>query len=269
MDACASETGGTWARIRRSWIVAVAALIAVASPLAGNAASRCRAPQELVRFKAPLHRLAAEIRRSQEIKIVALGSSSTAGAGASGRNACYPSRLEAELSRRYPDKHFTVVNLGVGGQLASSMLARIRSEVIPQHPALVIWQTGVNDAIADVGLEAFRNTLRFGVERLTSSGIDVILLDMQYYPRSEYVAGYRDYLNAMRDVGREKRIPVLHRFDIMKYWVASSQFSADELLAPDRFHANDLTYGCLADILADAIQDGVARDANLFTTRHR
>ena len=84
---------------------------------------------------------------------------------------------------------------------------------------------------------------------------------MQYYPRSEYVAGYRSYLTAMRDVGREKNVPVLHRFDIMKYWVASSQFSADELLAPDHFHANDLTYGCLADILADAMQDGLTRTA--------
>jgi hypothetical protein len=97
-------------------------------------------------------------------------------------------------------------------------------------------------------------------QELTSHGIDVILLDMQYYPRSEYVAGYRDYLVAMRDVGKVKNIPVLHRFDIMKYWVASSQFSADELLAPDHFHANDLTYGCLADILADAMQDGLVRD---------
>ena len=73
--------------------------------------------------------------------------------------------------------------------------------------------------------------------------------------------GYRSYLTAMRDVGREKNVPVLHRFDIMKYWVASSQFSADELLAPDHFHANDLTYGCLADILADAMQDGLTRTA--------
>jgi lysophospholipase L1-like esterase len=228
---------------------------------AGLAASRCKAPQELLRFKAPLRHLAAEMKTAQDIKIVALGSSSTAGTGASGRAACYPSRLEAELNKRYPYKHFTMINLGVGGQLASTMLARIRTEVLPQKPALVIWQTGVNDAIADVGLDGFRETLRRGVDELTSQGIDVILLDMQYYPRSEYVAGYRGYLTAMRDVGREKNVPVLHRFDIMKYWVASSQFSADELLAPDHFHANDLTYGCLADILADAMQDGLTRTA--------
>jgi acyl-CoA thioesterase-1 len=213
-----------------------------------------------VRFKAPLHHLAGEIGTARDIKIVALGSSTTAGTGASGRNACYPSRLEAELNKRYPERHFTVLNLGVGGQLASTMLARIQTEVLPEKPTLVIWQTGVNDAIADVGLEEFRDTLRRGVDELTGQGMDVILLDMQYYPRWEYVAGYRAYLNAMRDVGRERNVPVLHRFDIMKYWVASSQFSSEELLAPDRVHANVLTYGCLADILADAIQNGVTRD---------
>jgi acyl-CoA thioesterase-1 len=232
-------------------------------PRPGGAASRCKAPKELLRFKAPLHHLAAAVRTTREIKIVALGSSSTAGTGASGRGACYPSRLEAELNTRYPGKRFTVINLGVGGQLARTMLARIGTEVLTQKPTLVIWQTGVNDAISDVGVDDFRGTLRRGIAELTSHGIDVILLDMQYYPRSEYVARYRDYLTAMRDVGKEKNIPILHRFDIMKYWVASAQFSADELLAPDRFHANDLTYGCLADILADAMQDGLARDAKI------
>ena len=248
-------------RHRNTCVVALAALITVIFPEAGQTTSRCKAPQELVRFKAPLHHLAAAVRSRKEIKIVALGSSSTAGAGASGKSACYPSRLEAELNQRYPDKHFAVLNLGVGGQLASHMLARIAADVLPRKPALVIWQTGVTDAISDVGLTNFSNTLRRGTDELINNGIDVILLDMQYYPRAEYVVGYRDYLNAMRDVGKEKSIPVLHRFDIMKHWVASSQFSADELLAPDRFHVNDLTYGCLADILVDAMQDGLARDS--------
>jgi lysophospholipase L1-like esterase len=227
--------------------------------VSGEAASRCKAPQELVRFKAPLDGLARAVTREPEIKIVALGSSSTAGAGAADPRACYPARLEVELNKRYPDKHFQVINLGVGGQLASDMLARITSEVLAQKPALVIWQTGVNDAVRNVGLDSFRTTLRRGVDALSAKGIDVILLDMQFYPRSEFVAGYRDYLSVMWEVGKEKNIPVLHRFEIMKYWVTSAQFSPDQLLAPDHFHASDLTYGCLADLLADSIQDGLGR----------
>ena len=242
-------------------MVALLAVMGVSSlPRAAVSASRCKAPHELVRFKAPLSRLARTFATTEgEIKIVALGSSSTAGAGAGDPRACYPARLEVELNTRYPDKRFQVLNLGAGGQLASDMLARIRSVILPQSPSLVIWQTGVNDAVRNVGLDSFRNTLQSGIDELTAHDIDVILLDMQFYPRSEQVSGYRDYLTTMWEVGKEKNVPVLHRFQIMKYWVASAQFSPDQLLAPDHFHPNDLTYGCLADLLADSIQDGLGR----------
>jgi acyl-CoA thioesterase I len=250
-------------------LAAVVALAAAAAlPHAAWATSRCKAPQELVRFKAPLSGLARAMTHKSEIKIVALGSSSTAGAGAGNPRACYPARLEVELGKRYPQKHVQVVKMGVGGQLASDMLARIRTTVLPQKPALVIWQTGVNDAICNVGVDSFRKTLETGVDELLAHGVDVILLDMQFYPRSDRVAGYRDYLNAMWDVGKDRNVPVLHRFDIMKYWVASAQFSPDQLLAPDHFHPNDLTYGCLADLLADSIESGVGRRSTPVPTPH-
>jgi acyl-CoA thioesterase I len=150
--------------------------------------------------------------------------------------------------------------------LASDMLTRIRSVVLPQQPSLVIWQTGVNDALWNVGVDNFRNTLQSGIDELTAHDIDVILLDMQFYPRAEQVAGYRDYLTAMWEVGKEKDVPVLHRFKIMKYWVASAQFSPDQLVAPDHVHPNDLTYGCLADLLADSIEDGLGRSLSHLTS---
>lgn len=232
-------------------------------PSAGAAGSRCKAPQELVRFKAPLNRLARAVATGEDITIVALGLSSTAGAGAGNPAACYPARLQVELNDRYAGKRFQAVNFGVGGHLATDMLARVETDVLPRKPVLVIWQTGVNDAINNVGIDSFRSTLRRGVDQLTAHGIDVILLDMQFYPSAELLPGYRDYLAVMWEVGREKNVPVLHRFQIMKYWVTSLQFSPDQLLAPDHFHPNDLTYGCLADLLADSIEDGLGRSRAL------
>jgi acyl-CoA thioesterase-1 len=252
-------------------IVLILAGMGISSlPRAAVSASRCKAPQELVRFKAPLSRLArAFATKEGEIKIIALGSSTTAGAGAGDPRACYPARLEVELNARYPNKRFRVMNLGAGGQLASDMLAQIRSVVLLQQPSLVIWQTGVNDALWNVGVDSFRNTLQSGIDELTAHDIDVILLDMQFYPRAEQVAGYRDYLTAMWEVGKEKDVPVLHRFKIMKYWVASAQFSPDQLVAPDHVHPNDLTYGCLADLLADSIEDGLGRSLSHLTSPRR
>jgi acyl-CoA thioesterase-1 len=224
-----------------------------------NAEAACKAPKELVNFAAPLPNLVRVLSTKRTVKIATLGSSSTAGSGASDPNASYPARLDADLDARYRGHEFQVTNLGTGGQLASDMLERLELEVVPQAPALVIWQTGVNDAIKDVGADRFRETLKTGIARLKEAAADVILVDMQYYPRSERVAGYGDYLAVMRSVAEEEKIPLFRRFLIMKHFLKSGQYSSDQLLAPDNFHLNDLSYGCLAMLLADAIEHQLAR----------
>jgi acyl-CoA thioesterase-1 len=240
-----------------SKLLAAGVLLAAAST-AASAEGSCKAPKELVNFAAPLPNLVRVLSTRRAVKIVTLGSSSTAGSGASGPNASYPARLDADLDARYRGHEFQVTNLGAGGQLASDMLERL-DEVVSQAPAMVIWQTGVNDAIQDVGVDEFRETLKTGIARLKEAAIDVILVDMQYYPRSERVAGYGDYLAAMRKVAEEEKIPLLRRFLIMKHFLKSGQYTSDQLLAPDNFHLNDLSYGCLAVLLADAIETQLAR----------
>lgn len=217
------------------------------------------APASLVGFNAPLPKLASAIAAKEPVRIVALGSSSTQGVGASNPNAYYPVKLEAELRKRFPDSKIRVDNLGIGGQLAADMLPRITEDVLPRHPTVVIWQTGVNDAIRHVALEAFRRTVLLGVDILQKKGIDVILLDMQYFPRAERIAGFAGYLQAMRDIAEERKIPILRRFAIMKHLISSAQFTAPELLAKDLFHPNDLSYSCLGAFLADAVQARIVR----------
>ncbi len=213
----------------------------------------------MVRFGAPLTNLVQAFRSTKLIRIVALGSSSTAGSGASSPHASYPAQLDDELERRFVGWDFKVTNLGVGGQLASDMLARMARDVIPREPHLVLWQTGVNDAIRDVGVENYRNTLKAGIEKLRQHGIDVILVQMQFYPRSERVQRYKDYLLAMHEVAATEEVAVFRRFSIMKHFIKSGQFTPAQLLSPDLFHMNDLSYGCLAGLMADAIEDQVVQ----------
>ena len=220
---------------------------------------KCSAPKDTVLFKSALPNLARVLGKGGPVRIIALGSSSTAGSGASSPLASYPARLDAELDRRFPTNDIHVDNQGAGGQLARDMLERIHSYIaaLPEAPALVIWQTGVNDATQDVGLAEFSAYLERGILDLRSAGIDVILVDMQYYPRSERVAVYGDYLRTMHKVAEQHKVPVFQRFAIMKYLVKSGQHSAEQLLAPDNFHLNDLSYGCLADLMADAIEEQI------------
>ncbi len=210
-------------------------------------------------FNAPLPKFSTALASSKPVRIVALGSSSTQGIGASSPKACYPVKLQAELRRRFPESRITVDNLGVGGQLASDMLPRIKKDVLPRKPTLVIWQTGVNDAVRHVDLEKFRKTVSRGIETLQKNGVEVVLLDMQYFPRAEKIRDFARYLVAMRQIAEARKVPIVQRYAIMKHLVTSAQFTARQLLAKDLFHPNDLTYGCLGRLLADALQGEVGR----------
>jgi lysophospholipase L1-like esterase len=250
--------GGRGRRVAARSLAGAAALAAflIAGPSLG--ATPCTAPREMVQFTAPLTNLVRAFRISKLIRIVALGSSSTAGSGASSPQASYPAQLDDELERRFDGWDFKVMNLGVGGQLAIDMLDRMDKHVLPREPHVVLWQTGVNDAIRDVGVDNYRKTLKGGIEKLRRHGIDVILVQMQFYPKSERVQGYTDYLRVMHEVAASEEIPLFRRFTIMKHFIKSGQFTAAQLLSPDLFHMNDLSYGCLAVLMADAIEDQMA-----------
>lgn len=217
----------------------------------------CDVPRDLVRLSAGLPAISRALAEGRPIEIIALGSSSTAGSGASSPQASYPARLEAELLRRFPGRDIEVHNFGVGGQLARDMLERIEATVLPMKPSLVIWQTGVNDATQDVGTARFRETLDRGIKLMKAEGIDVVLVDMQYYPKSERVTGYRDYLRVMKTAADANTIGLFPRNAIMRHMVRSGQHSPEELLAPDNFHLNDLSYGCLADLMAEGIEEQI------------
>ncbi len=64
-------------------------------------------------------------------------------------------------------------------------------------------------------------------------------------------------IQRMARVARAENVPVFRRFSIMKHLVKSGPYTTDQLLAPDNFHLNDLSYGCLARLMAEALTDVV------------
>jgi lysophospholipase L1-like esterase len=214
-----------------------------------------------------LPKLSSALASGQPVLILALGSSSTQGIGASSPTASYPVRLQAELQQRFPKSKITVENLGIGGQLATDMLPRIRQQVVPRKPTLVVWQTGVNDAMRLVKVEQFRQTVTTGVEELQRAGVDVVLLDMQYFPKAEKVRDFPRFLVAMRQIADQRHIPIMQRYAIMKHLVTSAQFTAQQLLASDQFHPNDFSYGCLGRVMAEALQGEVTDFAKATVQR--
>jgi acyl-CoA thioesterase I len=219
----------------------------------------CTVPNALVAFQPPLTGLAQAIERNRVIRVIAIGSSSTEGQGASTRQAAYPERFDREMDRLYPGKDFQVVNLGKGGELAEHMVVRLQRDVVPQRPALVLWQTGVNDVISGVDLTAFQITLEAGIASLKAAGIEVVLVDPQFYPRSTTVPHYEAYVARMHAIAQAHRIPVFRRYAIMKHLIASGQHSIEKFLWRDKFHLNDVSYGCLAELMAAAVKERVQR----------
>jgi acyl-CoA thioesterase I len=117
------------------------------TPMAVAAEARvspCVAPADLVRLDLPLRRTARRLDSHKLLMIVALGSSSTAGAGASSAETTYPSQLMVDLAQRFKTQPIMVLNRGISGERAVDMLARFDESVSAERPDLVLWQVGTN-----------------------------------------------------------------------------------------------------------------------------
>ena len=167
--------------------LAVAALVAgLALPLsarAETAAPTCDAPLDLIRLANPLSHLAQKLASHEPITIVAIGSSSTAGAGASSPAASYPNRLAVELKQHFPNRSITVINRGVNGEEVADMLKRFDQAVIAAKPDLVLWQLGTNSVIRDHKFNDHGASIRDGLDKIRAVGADVVLIDPQFAPK--------------------------------------------------------------------------------------
>ena len=194
----------------------------------------------------PLARTAAKLRAGEKVVIVAIGSSSTAGAGATTKEASYPSRLQALLRERFPQADITVVNRGVNGEDAPEMLARFDADVAPLQPTLVLWQAGVNALFRENGMATAEAQLREAITRVRATGADLVLIDPQYSPKVLADADTGAMIKLIDDVGADEGVGVYHRFALMREWHEAAGMSFDSFLWKDRFHMNDWSYDCFA-----------------------
>jgi acyl-CoA thioesterase-1 len=197
--------------------------------------------------------MAARVAREQPIKIVALGSSSTAGVGASTDDATYPSRLEAELRRILPRNKVAIVNKGVSGEDSRQMVARFQRDVIDERPDLVIWQTGTNSAIRRGDLNAFSRDLREGLRLARAAGIDVMFMTPQHSPKFDAMPDHRAFIDQIDLAARQAGAPVIRRYDMMKHWRSAGQMSLSQMVNEDGLHLTDLSYRCVARAAAKQI----------------
>jgi lysophospholipase L1-like esterase len=226
---------------------------------AEGASHPCADKGALTRLSYPLAHMAQRIASGHAVTIVALGSSSTAGAGASGPAASYPSRLEAELKASLPKQVVTVLNRGVNGEEAAEMLARFDESVAAAHPDVVLWQVGTNTVLRDNPLGPVDQLVHKGIARIKAIGADVVLIDPQFAPKVIAKPEAEEMVHLISTAAKRDSVDLFPRFAVMRVWHDQEAMPFEAFLSPDLLHMNDWSYGCIAKLLSATIVEAATR----------
>lgn len=251
---------------RAAGLVALLGFLLIGSAIPASALDAvppCRSQSDLTRFADRLARTADRIAKRQPLTIVALGSSSTAGAGASSPDASYPSRLAARLHETLPGQPVTVLNRGVNGEDVQEMLARFEASVMAEKPDLVLWQTGTNALLRGHSLDTVRTLVTEGVARLRAFGVDVVLIDPQYAPSVLEKPQASAMVALLAAMARDGHADLFPRFAVMKRWHETENIPVDVFVGSDGLHMNDWSYACFGRLMADAITEAATRPATV------
>lgn len=237
---------------------AFAAAFALAALWSANAGAemQCRASRELLELGNPLEIAKTAVAEERELRIVALGSSSTQGYGASNPQYAYPAQLKMRLEKAMPGIQIHVWNKGVGGQDAAEMVERMRTDVKPEHAHIVVWQVGTNSAIRRDPLTKFAEKLRTGIDIGHSLGANFVMMNLQYVPAVVALPDEEEYARVMADVAKEKGVGLFRRFEIMRSWYNDGMPYA-QFVTNDGLHLNDFGQKCIAKLLSTSILDAV------------
>ncbi len=225
--------------------------LAAAPARAEESASSCDVPPYLLATESALPKVADAVKTGHPLDILVVGSRSSTINTSDG--SAYPGRLQAVLHDQLPS---TPVNVSVELQVkktAEEVAAALVKLVEGKRPTLVIWQTGTYDAMRSIDPDDFRSAVDEGVAALQNAGTDVILMNLQYSPRTETMISAPPYLDSMRVVAQQHDVPLFDRFAIMRHWNDTGDF---DLFSA--FHGPELAkrvHDCLGRALSKFVID--------------
>jgi len=218
-------------------------------------------PAEFLTLKYPLPNFSAALRGKDPVKIVAIGSSSTAGRE---DVVPYPSRLEMYLRRKYANPRIDVINRGKGGEEAIEELLRFDTDVFAAPPSLVIWQVGTNAVFHKYDLDGVAARIAEGLARLKDQAMDVVLMDPQYVTAMllDDRADASDRMVALIAGAADKaKVTVFRRWALMRHWHVQNDIPFERMLDPtdpDKLHQSDWSTRRISVALCEAISKAPA-----------
>jgi hypothetical protein len=221
-------------------------------------------PHDIIKLKYPLQNFFKALCGKGPVRIVAMGSSSTAGRE---DVVPYPYRLEMYLRQNYAphlaEIRIDVANRGKGGEEAPQELDRFGADIFDDKPSVVLWQVGTNAVFRkeEFNFEEVVEKIANGVRRLCEHPMDVVLIDPQYVP-----AMLRDkadlsekMVSEIRRIADLAKVNVFQRWALMRHWHVNNGVSFDQLVdptdRPDMLHQSDWSTLQLSKALCRSITD--------------
>jgi len=240
-------------------LAALCALLSTAAKAEGSRFGRCAAPPDSVADIFPLPRTAKALAAGGPVRIVAIGSTSSTGRGASSRDKSYVRLLSGELARAWAPRRVEVIDKAAERQTAAMMAAAAVPEAARLAPALVVWETGTTDSIRRLDPTDFGDALETGIAALRAAGADVVLVTPQFSPATATLINFEDYREIMLRAATAQAATVLRRGEIMRQLFESGEFAIERGGDPKAATAAvDGLNACLARLLADTIRRGAA-----------
>ena len=243
----------------RTWlgVTLLAGWAATGVARAEDAPQTCDVPAYLLTSDNQLPKVAEAIKKGQPLTILVVGSRSSS--IPSSEASAYPARLQAALKERLPQVPISLSVELQSGKTSEETAATFVKLVEAKKPTLVVWQTGTVDAMRSVDPDDFRGAVDEGVGALQKAGSDVVLMNLQYSPRTETIISAPPYLDNMRVVAQQHEIPLFDRFAIMRHWNDAGDFDLFSTA-----HGIDLAkrvHDCLGRALSKFVVDSAHLDA--------
>ena len=243
-------------RPRFGAVLTLLAALTVAGFARAEDAQTCEVPAYLLTTDSTLSKVADAIKNARPLNVLVVGSRSST--ILSSEASAYPAKLQAALKERLPSIPVTLSVELQTGKTAEDVAAGLVKLVEAKSPTLVIWQTGTVDAMRSVDPDDFRGAVDEGVVALQNAGAYVVMVNLQYSPRTETMISAPPYLDNMRVVAQQHDVPLFDRFAIMRHWNEAGDF---DLFS--NVHGTDMAkrvHACLGRALSKFVLDAARLD---------
>jgi hypothetical protein len=226
----------------------------------------CDVPQSFLESDIELPRVTKEVKTLHRLNISVIGTGSSSIAGPDGARYAYPAQLQEKLAHDLAGVDVKLTAHVQPRATTATMVDGLAKILADDKPSLVIWQAGTSDALSGIEPEEFRNSLDQGVTQIQAADADVILMNMQYSPRTESMLDVSTYADVMRWVAQQHGALLFDRLGIMHYWNDAGTF--DLYSATKKYDMARRVHECIARALASQIVNAAHLDAvRMQTTR--